>query len=117
LTTQFIVYLNFKEYYFYYEYNTKKEIISENKPVASAKANPKIAKVNNWFRTCGFRAVDAIKEEKINPIPIPAPINPEQANPAPIYFAATNILKFKKFYDSVWIILFLVHINNLGLSI
>ena len=27
----------------YYEYNNKNAIINENKPVASAKANPKIA--------------------------------------------------------------------------
>ena len=71
-------------------------------PVASAKANPKIANVNNCALTWGLRAVDAIKEEKISPIPIPAPIKPEQANPAPIYFAATNIIVFNKFCDSVW---------------
>ena len=28
---------------YYYEYNNKKAIINENKPVASANANPKIA--------------------------------------------------------------------------
>ena len=65
--------------------------------MASAKAKPKIAKVNNWPLTWGFLAVEAIKEEKINPIPIPAPISPEQANPAPIYFAATKILNLKNF--------------------
>ena len=30
-----------------YEYNNKKAIIKENNPVASAKAKPKIAKLNN----------------------------------------------------------------------
>jgi len=59
--------------------------------VASAKAKPNIAKVNNWLLTWGFLAVDAINEENINPIPAPAPIKPEQANPAPKYFAAANI--------------------------
>ena len=75
-----------------YEYNNKNAIINENNPVASAKANPKIAKLNNCPLICGFLAVDAIKEEKIKPIPAPAPINPEQAKPAPMYFAAANIL-------------------------
>lgn len=76
-----------------YEYNNKKAIIKENKPVASAKAKPKIAKLNNWLLIWGFLAVEAINEEKIKPIPAPAPIKPEQAKPAPMYFAAANILK------------------------
>jgi hypothetical protein len=76
-----------------YEYNTKKDTISANNPVASAKANPKIAYVNNCPRIAGFRAVEAINDENTDPIPIPAPVNPIAANPAPIYFAACNILK------------------------
>jgi hypothetical protein len=48
--------------------------------------------VNNWPLNWGFLAVDEIKEAKILPIPIPAPINPEQAIPAPMYLAAINIL-------------------------
>lgn len=89
-----------------YEYNNKNAIINENNPVASAKANPRIAKLNNWPLIWGFLAVEEIKEEKIKPIPIPAPIKPEQAKPAPIYFAAANkAKKFKViciyFYDSV----------------
>jgi len=69
----------------------KKAIIKENNPVASAKANPKIAKLNNCPLIWGFLAVEAINDEKIKPIPAPAPIKPEQAKPAPIYFAAANI--------------------------
>ena len=84
-----------------YEYNNKNAIIKENNPVASAKANPKIAYPNNCPLTCGFLAVDAIKAEKIKPIPAPAPINPEQANPAPMYFAAANIFILNVFFDSV----------------
>ena len=42
----------------------------------------------------GFLAVEAINEENISPIPIPAPINPEQAKPAPMYFAAANIIMY-----------------------
>ena len=83
--------------YLNYAYNNKNAIINENNPVASAKANPKIAILNNCPLICGFLAVDAINEEKIKPIPAPAPINPEQANPAPMYFAAANIKKIKFF--------------------
>lgn len=42
-------------------------------------------------RTEGFRAVDAINDENTDPIPIPAPVNPIAARPAPMYFAACNI--------------------------
>ena len=81
-------------YNYYYEYNNKKAIIKENKPVASARAKPKIAKLNNCPLICGFLAVEAISAEKIKPIPAPAPIKPEQANPAPKYLAAANILNY-----------------------
>ena len=60
-------------------------------PVASARANPRIANENSCPRSAGFRAVDAISDEKIEPIPIPAPVRPIAASPAPMYFAAANI--------------------------
>ena len=41
----------------------------------------------------GVLAVEAIKEEKMIPIPAPAPIKPEQANPAPMYLVASKVLK------------------------
>ena len=88
-------------YYFYYEYNNKNAIIKENNPVASAKANPKIAYPNNCPLICGFLAVEAIKAEKIKPIPAPAPINPEQAKPAPMYFAAANIFIISRLFLTV----------------
>ena len=87
--------------FYYYEYNNKNPIINENNPVASAKANPKIAYVNSCPLIWGFLAVDAIKDEKIKPIPAPAPINPEQAKPAPMYFAAANIIINKYIIYSV----------------
>jgi hypothetical protein len=67
-------------------------------PVASARANPRIANENSWGRTAGFRAVDAISDEKIDPIPIPAPVSPIAASPAPMYFAAANIVDCFVFY-------------------
>ena len=85
-----------------YENKIKKATIKLNRPVASAKANPKIENWNNCPLNWGFLAVDAINEEKMLPIPIPAPINPEQAIPAPIYFAAAIIFNNCVFLDSVW---------------
>ena len=51
-----------------------------------------MANENSCGRTAGFRAVDAISDEKIDPIPIPAPVRPIAARPAPMYFAAANIV-------------------------
>jgi hypothetical protein len=53
---------------------------------------PRMANENSCGRTAGFRAVDAISDEKIDPIPIPAPVRPIAASPAPMYFAAANIV-------------------------
>ncbi len=50
-----------------------------------------MANENSCPRSAGFRAVEAIRDEKIDPIPIPAPVRPIAANPAPMYFAAANI--------------------------
>lgn len=48
--------------------------------------------INEDYHSCprraGFRATDAISDEKIEPIPTPAPIRPIAARPAPINFAA-----------------------------
>ena len=74
-----------------YEYRTRNETIRANSPVASARANPRIAYVNSCPRSAGFRAVDEIRDEKIDPIPIPAPVSPIAARPAPTYFAAAII--------------------------
>ena len=60
-------------------------------PVASASLKPRIAYVNSCPRSAGFRAVDEINDENTDPIPIPAPVNPIAANPAPMYFAACNM--------------------------
>lgn len=78
--------------YNYYENRIKKDIIKANRPVASAKANPKIANGNTVDLIPGFLATDDIKLPKIVPIPIPAPISPEAPNPAPIYRNPCTIL-------------------------
>ena len=57
-------------------YKSKKAIISANKPVVSAKANPNIAYENNCPLKEGFLATPKIKAPKTTPIPTPAPIRP-----------------------------------------
>lgn len=49
--------------------------------------------MNSCPRSAGLRAVEEIRDEKIDPIPIPAPVSPIAARPAPMYFAAANMLK------------------------
>ena len=41
-------------------------------PVASARANPRIAYVNSWPEAFGFRAVPEIRAANTVPIPTPA---------------------------------------------
>lgn len=77
-------------YTIYTAYNNKNDTINENKPQASAKANPKIACGNNVERNEGLRDVPFIKATNIKAIPIAAPPNPNVAIAAPIYFAANT---------------------------
>jgi len=58
---------------FYAAYNKRKDIIKQNKPVASAKANPNIANLKNTSCKDGFLAVASIKLPNTKPIPTPAP--------------------------------------------
>ena len=82
-------------YYYYTAYNNKNEIIKQNNPVASDKANPKIANGNNVSFNDGFLDTPWIKAENTIAIPIPAPNNPIVEIPAPIYLAAnTNCMLF-----------------------
>jgi hypothetical protein len=54
---------------------------------------PRIAYVKSCPRSAGFRAVEEIRDEKIDPIPIPAPVSPIAASPAPMYFAAADMIR------------------------
>lgn len=51
-----------------------KDIIKPNKPNASVKANPRIAKTNNCCLWSGHRAVANNKPLKITPAPTPGPL-------------------------------------------
>jgi hypothetical protein len=72
----------------YTTYNNKNAIINANNPVASEKANPKIAYANNCPLNEGFLDTPIIRAPKTVPIPIPAPIKPVVAKPVPIILAA-----------------------------
>ena len=62
--------------------------------MASVKANPKIAILNNSSFNEGFLAIPRTKAPKTVPMPTPAPANPIVAKPAPIYFAACNNINY-----------------------
>ena len=68
----------------------KKPIINENNAIASVKANPKIAILNNSSFKEGFLDIPITKAPKTVPIPTPAPAKPMVAKPAPINFADCN---------------------------
>ena len=67
------------------------EIIKQNNPVDSDNENPKIAQGNNSLVIEGFLDTALIKAANTIAIPIPAPINPTAAIPAPIYLAPNTI--------------------------
>lgn len=73
-------------------------------PIASVIANPKIVRENKLERKEGLRAVALIILPKTIPIPTPAPPNPEEAKPAPIYLALCNIFNLNnKFLEIIQI--------------
>ena len=69
----------------FYRNRTKKAIIRANRAIASVKAKPNIANFNKSSFKVGLREIPLIKEEKIRPIPTPAPAKPKVDNPAPIF--------------------------------
>ena len=62
--------------------------------MASVKANPKIASLNNSSFNDGFLETPITNAPNTVPIPTPAPANPIVANPAPTNFAACNNILF-----------------------
>lgn len=66
------------------------DIINAKGAIASVKAKPGIATLNNSCLNEGFREIPMINEPKTVPIPAPAPANPMAAAPPPIFFAASR---------------------------
>ena len=64
-------------------------ITSAKSAIASTSANPSIVIVNTSLRAAGLRPTASIKDENMFPIPIPEPITPITARPAPITYAAS----------------------------
>jgi hypothetical protein len=71
-----------------------KAIIKAKRAIASDNAKPKIAYPNNCFVNEGLRATELINDPKTIPIPAPAPANAIVAHPAPINFAASNMIYY-----------------------
>ena len=90
-----------KEYQDIYEYKIKNDNIIAKRPIASTKEKPKIVKVNKEDLNEGLRAVPLIKAANTKPIPQPAPVNPDDANPAPINLADSRITKKKKIKEII----------------
>ena len=63
----------------------------QKRPIASERANPRIAYENNCCFSDGFLAYPMIRDPKTEPIPAPDPATPTVAAPAPINFAAESI--------------------------
>jgi hypothetical protein len=81
--------------------SSRNAIIRANSPVASERANPRIAYWNSCGRRAGFRDVPVISPENTIPIPTPAPASPIVASPAPTNFAACSRLSiFVKYFVS-----------------
>ena len=66
----------------------------QNRPIASDKANPKIAYENNCCFNDGLRAYPMMRDPKTEPIPAPDPATPTVAAPAPINLAAESMSFF-----------------------
>ena len=70
--------------------NIKNAIINENKAIASVKANPRMASLNNSSFIEGFLDTPITKAPNTVPIPTPAPASPIVASPAPTNLAPCN---------------------------
>lgn len=75
---------------FYKANNNKNTTIRANNAIASVRANPKMAILNNSSFKFGFLEIPKTRDPNTVPIPTPAPASPMVARPAPIYLAACN---------------------------
>lgn len=70
-----------------YEKSSRKQIIRQNRAMASTRANPSIAYAKSCCFILGFRLYPRISAPKTIPIPVPTPASPSVAIPAPMILA------------------------------
>lgn len=63
----------------------------QKSPIASERANPRMAYEKSWPLREGFLAKPMIKLPKMLPIPAPEPATPTVAAPAPMNLAAESM--------------------------
>lgn len=68
-----------------------KPIVKQNSPIASERANPRIAYEKSCCLRDGLRAYPMTRAPKTFPIPAPDPATPTVAAPAPMYLAAESM--------------------------
>ncbi|MCX7564693.1 hypothetical protein OS176_14370, partial [Xanthomonadaceae bacterium XH05] len=69
----------------------RKATIKQERPIASDRANPKIAYENNCCFRDGFLAYPMMRLPNTVPIPAPEPATPTVAAPAPMNLAAVSM--------------------------
>lgn len=82
-----------------------------NKAIASVRANPKIAILNNSSFNDGFLEIPKTNALNTAPIPIPAPANPIVAKPAPINLADCGTINHIIWFYILWTELFVLISN------
>merc|ERR1719318_2239696 len=69
----------------------RKAIIKQNRPMASDRANPRIAYEKSCCLREGVLAYPMMRDPKTDPIPAPDPATPTVAAPAPMNLAAESM--------------------------
>merc|ERR1719318_2428006 len=69
----------------------RKAIIKQNRPMASDRANPRIAYEKSCCLREGFLAYPMMRDPKTDPIPAPDPATPTVAAPAPMNLVAESM--------------------------
>ena len=86
-----VAYMQSKMHCLYKANKIRNATMRQNNPIASDKANPRIAYENSCCFKEGFLAYPIIRLPKTVPIPAPDPATPTVAAPAPINLAAVSM--------------------------
>merc|ERR1719361_3233984 len=80
----------------------RKATMRQKSPIASDKANPRIAYEKSCCFREGFLAYPMMREPKTEPIPAPDPATPTVAAPAPMNLAAESMSVLGAEVESSW---------------